>query len=202
MTLLTWNFMIDGLSKRGDKMSKTFVISDLHLCHNKDFIYAPRGFSSVEEQNAEIIKRWNSVVSDNDNVIILGDLMLNDNEKGIECLKKLKGHKAFIRGNHDTDKRIELYNEIGMLDLGYAWTMKHKGYTFYLSHYPSCTSNYDIDKPLKARVINLCGHCHYKDKFAEFDKQLSYHCDADALDCYPIELDTIIEEIKAKLKEG
>lgn len=39
-------------------------------------------------------------------------------------------------------------------------------------------------------------------RWLNWDKQLSYHCDADALDCYPIELDTIIEEIKAKLKEG
>ena len=31
--------------------------SDLHLGHDKDFIVKARGFETVEEMNAEIVKR-------------------------------------------------------------------------------------------------------------------------------------------------
>ena len=42
--------------------------SDLHLSHNKEFLYKPRGFSSVEEMNETIIENWNSLVSWDDEV--------------------------------------------------------------------------------------------------------------------------------------
>ena len=40
--------------------------SDLHLFHNHEGIYKPRGFFSVEEMNDEIERLWNDTVGDND----------------------------------------------------------------------------------------------------------------------------------------
>ena len=33
--------------------------SDPHLGHDKDFVWQARGFESIDEMNAEIIRRWN-----------------------------------------------------------------------------------------------------------------------------------------------
>ena len=33
--------------------------SDLHFCHDKEFLYKPRGFNSIEEHDTAIIQNWN-----------------------------------------------------------------------------------------------------------------------------------------------
>lgn len=50
----------------------------------KPFIYEPRGFESVGQMNEAIISNWNEIVKPEDEVYVLGDIMLKDNEKGIE----------------------------------------------------------------------------------------------------------------------
>ena len=45
-----------------------YVTSDLHFNHDKFFCYVPRGFQSVEEMNNAIVKRWNAVITDEDDV--------------------------------------------------------------------------------------------------------------------------------------
>ena len=174
-----------------------YITSDLHFNHDRFFLYVPRGFKSVDEMNKYIVNRWNDTITDEDDVYILGDLMLNDNDTGMELLRSLNGKLHIIYGNHDTPTRQALYNELeNVVEACYATTFKYKNYNFYLSHYPTLCSNYDIDKPLKARVISLCGHTHTEDKFADMDKGLIYHCEMDAHDCCPVPLDDIIWDIK------
>lgn len=68
-----------------------YLTSDLHFCHSQPFIYAARGYNSVEEMNEDLIRKWNEVIGDNDEVWVLGDIMFNDNVNGVLCLSKLKG---------------------------------------------------------------------------------------------------------------
>ena len=184
-------------------MSKIWFVSDWHFCHNKPFIYEPRGFKTIEEMNKAIIKNHNSLVDYNDDVYCLGDCMLMDNEMGIKCIKSLKGKIHIIRGNHCTDSRIELYNKCYNIVevLGYAHQMRLNGYSLYLSHYPTLTANHDDDKPLKRKTVCLCGHTHTQDKFQDFDKGLIYHVELDAHNCYPVLFEDIIKDIKEKLHE-
>ena len=177
-----------------------YITSDLHLCHNKTWIYYERGFQSVEEMNETIVNNWNSMITNEDDVYILGDLMLEDNDRGMELLRSLNGKLHIILGNHDTPARQELYKELSnVVEMCYATVLKYKHYNFYLSHYPTLCANFDTDKPLKARVINLCGHTHTKDRFADMDKGLIYHCEMDAHNCNPILLDIIIQDLKSLL---
>ena len=181
-------------------MGKIWVTSDLHFMHNKPFIYEQRGFQSVYEMNEAIVKRFNEVVKPEDDVYILGDLMLNDNEAGRQLINRLNGWLHIVYGNHDTSARREIYSHIWKLvEAGDALTLKYK-YHFYLSHYPTLCANYDEDKPLKARIINLCGHSHTTDPFADWDKGLIYHCEVDAHNCAPVLLDDIICDCENKLK--
>lgn len=174
-----------------------FIASDLHLGHDKPFLYEPRGFQSIEQHDSEIIANWNNLISPEDTIYILGDVMLGSNEAGLRKLSLLNGNLKLIRGNHDTDTRWSLYETLNNIEvLGWAHMLKYRKYHFYLSHYPTITSNYDIDKPLKQRVINLCGHSHTKDKYTDMDKGLIYHCELDAHENVPILLDNIIEDIR------
>ena len=183
-------------------MSKIYFTSDLHFGHDKDFLWSPRGFTSSREHDETIIRKWNLLINPEDTVYILGDCMLKDDEYGMRCLKRLNGQLKFIRGNHDSNNRWSAYATLPNAELlGHANVLKYNKYNFYISHYPTITSNYDFYKPLTRRVINLCGHCHTKDKFLDFDKGIIYHVELDAHNCLPVLLDDIIEDIKEKLKE-
>lgn len=176
-----------------------FLTSDLHFGHNRGFIYEPRGFSSIDEHDVEIIKRWNERVEPNDEVYILGDLMLNDNIHGLECLNQLNGIKHVIRGNHDTDVRWQLYFDNNMRVHGWSDVIRYRKYHFYLSHFPTLTGNLEAES-LHQCTLNLFGHTHSKDMFYE-DRPYMFNVALDAHNCYPVLLDDIIEHMKNKVKE-
>jgi calcineurin-like phosphoesterase family protein len=180
-------------------MSEIYFSSDLHFGHDKDFIYRPRGFSSINEMNEAIIERFNSVVKNKDILYLLGDVMLGNNDTNIEYLKRLNGHKVILTGNHDTNNRLSLYYFLDDVDiLGYSDMIKYKKKHFYLSHYPTITSN--MESNINQTVINLYGHTHQKTNFYE-NKPFMYHVGVDSHNCYPISIDTIIEDIKNKIEE-
>lgn len=183
-----------------------YFSSDYHFFHNKPFIYEDRGFFSVEEMNKFIVDQHNFFVRPQDDVYLLGDILLGgaDNfEKGIELLNNLNGHIHLVRGNHDIDKRWHAYQNNCLWDIVEAENsiyLKYSKYHFYLSHYASLTSNHDNDKPLRQRLINLCGHNHTTNPFNDWDKSLIYHVDFDAHH-RPISIDEIIADIKIKFFE-
>lgn len=175
--------------------------SDLHLGHNRDFLYEPRGFKNIQEHDETIIKNWNKVVHPSDRVYVLGDLMLNDNEAGIKKIKQLKGQIYVVRGNHDSEVRMNLYNDCyNIIKVTEGQFFRYGKYHFYLSHYPTLCSNFDSNKPLKARTVSLCGHSHCQNPFADWDKGLIYHVELDAHNNFPVSIDSIIEDIKKKIK--
>lgn len=178
-----------------------WLTSDLHLFHNQSFIYEPRGFLSVEEMNAAIEANWNETVCNDDEVYIMGDLMVGgkgvSNEAGMEIVRRLKGKKHIILGNHDTKARIALYEkEENIVDVQYATLFCYKGYSFYLSHYPSITTNLQHET-LKQGIINLFGHTHSKERFYN-DVPFMYNVSLDAHDNRPVSIDDALEEIKGK----
>ena len=180
-------------------MNNIYLSSDLHLCHDKDFIYAPRGFANVDQMNQTIVGNWNSIIDWNDDVYVLGDIMLNNDFEGLKILKSLKGKIHIIRGNHDSDNRMTNYRSaFNVVEVCEGKFLKYDGYSFYLTHYPCITTNGDSDKPLKRRMINLCGHRHAKDKWADFDKGLIYHCELDAHNNVPVNINDIISDLKIK----
>lgn len=179
-----------------------YVTSDLHFCHDKDFLFNPRGFSNQYEMNDAIVKNWNAVVQPEDDVYVLGDCVLCDNDEGIKCIKSLKGKIHIIRGNHDTTARLELYNDcFNVVEVCDAKWLKVGKQMFFLSHYPCLTDNHDEDKPLNRRIINLCGHVHTKDRWLDWNKGLIYHVEQDAHNCTPVLIENILNDIKEKINE-
>ena len=184
-------------------MSNIYVTSDTHFGHSKNFLYEPRGFNNIYDHDNTIIKNWNEIVNPEDDVYLLGDVMLNDNNYGISCLKQLKGNIHIIRGNHCTDSRLKLYADCwNVIEVCDAKFLKIGKQTFFLPHYPCLTSNYDDNKPLNRCIINLCGHVHTLDKWLDWNNGLIYHVEMDAHDCRPISVEQIINDIKKKIEEG
>ena len=169
-----------------------WLTSDFHFGHEKEFLWQPRGFSSWEEHAEQIIKNYNSVVKDEDEVYILGDCMLKNDEFGIECLKQLKGHKRLAIGNHDTNVRIGNYLlEKIFEDIEYGYRLRHGKSSLWLQHYPSMMGNYKEKHP----IICLAGHTHSPNKFQNMEFG-TYNIALDAHKCYPVSLETVIEDIK------
>lgn len=138
-----------------------YLSSDTHFGHAKDFLWRPRGFSSIEEMNEGIIERWNLIVEPNDDVYLLGDVIMGDIDN-LNYVRRLNGNLHIIYGNHDSDTRITAYNTLdNLVEAGFGARLKYAGRVFYLSHYPTLTGNTDDEqKPLKRRVFSLCGHSH------------------------------------------
>ena len=178
-----------------------FIVSDLHLGHSKDFIYGARGFENVEDMNTEIIRRWNRVVGEEDDVFVLGDLVMGSLEN-VRLLEELNGRIHIVRGNHDVDSRWDFYKELpNVVEVANSFHLSYDGYKFYLSHYPTITTRADTGKPLKKCLVNLCGHTHTKDPFEDWGIGMIYHCEVDAHDCAPVRLEDIIADLKQKMSD-
>lgn len=176
-----------------------FVTSDLHFGHDREFLWGPRGFKSSKEHDEAIIANWNSVVSPEDDVYVLGDIMLGDNEWGRECMNKLEGRIHLIRGNHDTDHRwYEVYPYIHTVEemCGWGHMLCYRKYHFLLTHWPADTDNYDDDKGLRTKIISISGHTHRKEKMHN-GNPIKYNVALDAHNNYPVLLDDIIADIQS-----
>ena len=174
-----------------------YLTSDPHFCHNRAFLYGPRGYNTIEEMNEGIITNWNNLITNEDDVYILGDIILSDIDEGLRCLGRLNGQLHIIRGNHDTENKLPRYFEVpNVKSIQEAKYLKYQGYHFYLNHYPTMCSTMNCDRSLKKQLIDLCGHSHTKDRFAHMDKGLIYHCEFDAHDNKPILIDHIIEDLQ------
>lgn len=187
-------------------MSAIYVTSDWHFIHDREFIWGPRGCANVEEMNEAIIENHNKIVGQNDDVYVLGDLVFGrDIQDGLNKIRRLNGHIHVVIGNHDSEKKIQEYlklkQEGKIVEIEPVIALKHNGFSFWLTHYPTITENYDYEKPLERRVINLCGHSHTKDKFYDFDKGIIYHCEVDAHGLKPIPIEQIEKEITKEFKK-
>ena len=177
-----------------------YFTSDLHLNHNRGFIYEPRGFHSVEEMNEAIINLWNKIVTDDDDVYLLGDVMLGDTQLGIELFKRLKGKIHIVLGNHDTDNRVELYRTLpNVVEVALALKIKYNGYHILMTHYP-CFSGSLHHESLKKTTCNFYGHTHQNTNFYQ-DIPFMYHVGVDSHNCTPISIDDILKEMEEKVKE-
>lgn len=145
--------------------------------------------------NDTIIKNFNSIITEKDDLYLLGDNFLGELESGISLFNQLPGKIHLIWGNHCTDNRkiamSQCHNVVEII--GFAGMLHYHKYHFYLSHYPTATTNFDIEKPLKARILALGGHTHSKNLFEPCG---SYNVALDAHNNMPVSIDEIIKDFK------
>lgn len=188
-------------------MNKTFFISDTHFNHNKPFVYAARGFKTIEEMNEAIIANWNRVVGEGDRVFVLGDFALGNDLDGIDkILHRLSGEIHLTAGNHDTTTKLEFYKNSDANVYVHDWTYVTKmgKNMVYMSHFPTMVNDQNL-KPINKAIINLFGHTHSKDKFfkvSDYTNCYMYNVACDAHNCTPVSWEDIYADIKEALEKG
>lgn len=174
-------------------MSKVRFIADLHLGHQnragegivtwngKD----RGGVTTIEEHDQWIVDQWNSVTSKHDLVMVLGDVCFDKSK--LALLKKMKGSKHLLFGNHD---KFSLAEYLKYFDKVHGF-MKYKGKAW-LSHAP-------IDPGSLRGKWNIHGHTHEKSK-----DDLRYICvSVEAVSGQPVswdDLELLMEDRKCLMK--
>jgi len=75
--------------------------ADHHFNHANIIKYCNRPFSSVDEMNNELVRRWNEVIKPDDTVYHLGDFTLEGVETFYKFFMQLNGKILIIPGGHD-----------------------------------------------------------------------------------------------------
>ena len=166
-----------------------FVTSDHHFGHKKIIEYENRPFSSVEEMDEELIRKWNEVVSNDDIVFYLGDFMFyGSRRKAIDILNRLNGRKnLIILGNHDRCHNIGWWERIGFRQ---ALDCKYILGRVILSHEPIL---YDIGD-----FHNIHGHIH-SDKLSEArNSNKHFNVSVDVTGYRPVSMDRILASIQGR----
>lgn len=162
-----------------------FVWSDLHLGHDKEFLWKPRGFNSVEEHDLAIKQRWQSNLNDESIIFILGDIMFGHNaeQRLLQFFNEVLFKICFLMaGNHSagykqliqqSDDNLQLHGFQPLENEKYVqfipnYIEAYVGGLFYvMSHYPILSAN-------GQSKYNYGGHCHghchmnlYKNDYAK-----------------------------------
>ena len=148
-------------------MGKIFYIADWHYGHANCIHFDNRPFKNVDEMNKALIYNWNSVVSPEDTVYILGDMFWCNAVEAIEVLDKLNGQKFLVKGNHDRCKDANFNKRFARIDE--YMEIKDNVRDVVLCHYPiHCFKNHFYV------WYHLYGHVHtsFEYNMMEHDKYL------------------------------
>lgn len=166
-------------------MPETFFIADTHFGHRGILEFnstkAFRAFTSIEEHDEELVKRWNSVVCKKDNVWHLGDVAFG--AKNLSILEKLNGYKRLVLGNHDaypTEEYLKYFARV------YGIT-EYKG--MILSHAPL------HEGQLNRWYLNVHGHLHTNTVKINDNDDMRYLCvSCEQINLTPVPLEWIYEK--------
>ena len=140
-----------------------YYISDCHFFHSAINVRMDqRGFGTVEEMNEYMIKQWNSRVRKNDEIVILGDLSFGNVEETESLVKRLKGKKTLITGNHDKYVKDNRFDTSLFAGIYPYLELNDDRRKVVLCHYPVFCYNGQnrIDADGKPKVYMLYGHVH------------------------------------------
>ena len=76
--------------------------ADLHLGHVNIIRMDHRPFSDADEMDEYLIAKWNDRVQNDDEVYMLGDFCYRSGKDPVQYLRRMKGRKHLVVGNHDT----------------------------------------------------------------------------------------------------
>lgn len=119
-----------------------YYIADLHFSHQNIIQFDKRPYQTIEQMNNDLVKRWNDVITDRDDVYVLGDMFWNTDDAPM-ILQMLKGHIHLIKGNHDkiTSDMMHYFSSIS----GYA-EINDNGNNLILCHYPIMFYNHSLSR--------------------------------------------------------
>lgn len=154
-------------------MAPDWFLSDTHFGHAKIIEYSRRPFASVEEMDAELIRRYQSCVQPHHVVMFVGDVFLCTRERAAEIMKQLPGHKYVVLGNHD-------WTASSMIKVGFEWAGKESTTRFPRGRWARVRHRPIVDCENWMPVIH--GHTHSLNRR---DREM-IHVGVDAWNYYPV----------------
>lgn len=139
-------------------MPNKFYIADWHYGHSNALAFDNRPFKTIEEMNAALVERWNSVVRPGDIVYVVGDMFWCKSSIAVPILKSLTGEKFLIKGNHDRSNDSAFCKQFVKIDE--YMEIEDGGKKVVLCHYPiPCFKNHFYG------WYHLYGHVHNSFEF-------------------------------------
>lgn len=177
-----------------------YFTSDTHFGHSNIINLSQRPFRHVDEMNRRLIQNWNAYVSDHDEIYILGDFAYKGaTEQVNEILKKLKGKKYLIRGNHDLFIDDEAFDLSAFEWVKDYYILDYKKRKFVLFHYPILEW-----QGFFGDAIHLYGHVHNSTKDPQQAARLSIlgpramNVGVDVNDYFPVSIETVLKQVEKK----
>lgn len=181
-----------------------FVTSDTHFGHARISELAGRPFHSVEEMDAELVRRWNETVRPDDVVLHLGDVALGSIQRSLPLTAVLHGRRFLVPGNHDrvstatqTRSAIErftpLYENAGWNILPEVVAGFRGRRRLIASHYPYRGDSQEVDRHVSHRPVDdgaplIHGHTHSRDVGPNGNQ---FHVGVDAFKYAPVPIELI-----------
>ena len=142
-----------------------------------------------------MIERWNSIVTVNDEIYILGDFLYKGTAKEANIiLSKLNGKKYLIKGNHEKYLDIRSFKQEAFEWVKDYHVLKYKGFEFILFHFPILLWHNS-----RLGSIHLYGHVHNKGiRNPVFEEKLkalgpkAFNVGVDVNNFYPVGINQII----------
>lgn len=140
-----------------------YIVSDWHLNHQNIETYCQRPSNFTEL----ILKRHNETVTDNDTVIMCGDVAIGKKALAVDLIRQMKGRLILVRGNHDRDKSCGWWMENGFDFACDSFTFRNVLFTHepaqpeIKNHYISPDPNPFEERACPmGREFNVHGHLH------------------------------------------
>jgi len=130
-----------------------YFIADPHFGHANIVKMCNRPFPDVETMNEALIAAWNDRVGGNDTVYILGDMFFRC-EDPESILKRLRGKKYLIVGNHDDSWMGKVALERYFISVDNYMEISDGTHALTLCHYPLLTWKH------AKRSYMVHGHIH------------------------------------------
>lgn len=169
---------------------KTFLTADLHWGHFNIIDYCSRPFYTLDQMHETMQRNWNSRVTDDDTVIVVGDWCFKNSPGGKTgeglpitadyWASQLKGKKIFLKGNHD--KNNSLVTPIAGL------LLDTHGKKIYCTHKPE-HANLDYE-------INFVGHVHDRWLIKQYGDTILFNVGVDQHRFMPITIDEALGQIQ------
>ena len=179
-----------------------YFTSDNHFCHSNIIGSCNRPFNNVNTMNKEMIDRWNSLVTQTDEVYILGDFLYRGTAKDANnILSRLKGKKYLIKGNHEKYLSDPDFHQNAFEWIKDYYVLTYQGIEFVLFHFPILFWHKS-----HRGSIHLYGHVHNNSDFDNIGEKLkvlgsnAINVGVDVNDFYPVSIKQIISYVDKNKK--
>lgn len=167
-----------------------FFTSDTHFYHTNVIKHSSRPFKDIENMNRALIENWNSTVTDNDEIFILGDVTLKGTSYANKILSRLNGQKYLVKGNHDRFAEQQSFDKSSLIWIKDYYELRCKDMLFILFHYPIKDWNHRHHG-----AIHLHGHQHNTADYNQQNMQSQirrFDVGVDANDLRPVSIEKIL----------